>query len=156
MKPIATALAAAFVCLTLASPAWAEMITKKSSHGVTQTLDRLERVLKEKEIMVAARVDHTANAQKVGMILPPTQLLIFGQPKHGTQLMQVKRSVGLDLPMKVLAWEDAGGQTWVGYTDPAGLAKRHGIDPEHEVIQTMTKGLDKLTDAATGQSQQSN
>lgn len=152
MKPISTALAAAFVCLTLANPAWAEMITKKSSHGVPQTLDRLEQVLKDKDIMVAARVDHAANAQEAGMSLPPTQLLIFGQPKHGTQLMQIERTVGLDLPMKVLAWEDDGGQTWVAYTDPATLAERYGLDPSHEVIQTMTKGLDKLTDAATGQS----
>jgi len=137
--------------LVLSNPVYAEskMITKKSSHSVTVTIDRLEAALKEKEIGVVARVDHSAAAKKVDMALRPTQVLIFGNPKLGTPLMQSNPQAGLDLPLKVLAWEDAAGVVWVGYTAPADLVARYQIGDRAEVVQKMTGVLDALTNQAT-------
>jgi uncharacterized protein (DUF302 family) len=97
-----------------------------------------------------ARIDHAAGAQSVDMELRPTQLLIFGNPKLGTPLMQANRAIGLDLPMKVLAWQEADGTVKVAYTAPAALAKRHGISDQDKIVETMTKALDGLTKAAAG------
>jgi len=139
------------VSLVLSNPVHAEgkMITKKSSHSVVVTMDRLEAALKEKEIGVVARVDHAAAAKKVDMALKPTQVLIFGNPKLGTPLMQSNPQAGLDLPLKVLAWEDAAGVVWVGYTAPADLVARYQIGERAEVVQKMTGVLDALTTQAT-------
>ena len=125
-----------------------DVITKKSHHDVTTTLDRLEKIVKAKGITVMARVDHAKNAQGVGMELRPTQLLIFGNPKLGTALMQVDQRIGLDLPMKVLVWEDAKGTVWLAYVDPEELAERHGIDDDHAVVKKLRKALDAFTTAA--------
>jgi uncharacterized protein (DUF302 family) len=131
-------------------PLYAEnsMITKQSSHSVAVTLDRLEAGLKEKGIAVVARVDHAAAAKKVDMALKPIQVLIFGNPKLGTPLMQSNPKIGLDLPLKVLAWEDAAGVVWVGYTAPADLAARYQISDRAEVVQKMAAVLDALTTQA--------
>jgi len=139
------------VSLVWTLPVQAEnnMITKKSSHSVAVTLDRLEAALKEKEIAVVARVDHAAAAKKLDMALKPTQVLIFGNPKLGTPLMQSNPKIGLDLPLKVLAWEDAAGVVWVGYTAPTDLAARYQIGDRAEVVQKMTAVLDALTTQAT-------
>lgn len=139
------------VGLVLSNAVYAEgkMITKKSSHSVAVTMDRLEAALKEKEIGVVARVDHAAAAKKADMTLKPTQLLIFGNPKLGTPLMQSNPQAGLDLPLKVLAWEDAAGAVWVGYTAPADLVARYQIGDRAEVVQKMTGVLDALTTQAT-------
>lgn len=138
------------VCaMIVAGPALAaDLVTKKSPHTVAATLDRLEKVLTSKGIIIAARIDHAANAKSVGADLPPTALLVFGNPRLGTKLMMVNREIALDLPMKVLAWQDDGGQVWLGYRKPASLAADHGIAQDHEVVKTMTGALDKLTDAA--------
>jgi len=132
--------------------AWAdnapELIKKQSAYDVKTSLDRLEEVLKNKGIIVISRIDHAANAEKVDMELRPTALLIFGNPKAGTVLMQMNPAIGVDLPMKALAWEDENGQTWLVYPSMEALAERHGIDPNVEVVQKMTNGLDKMTDAA--------
>ena len=125
------------------------MIVKSSAHSVSATLDKLEAVLKKNGIRVVARVDHTAGAESVGLDLPATQLLIFGNPKLGTPLMQASRSVAIDLPMKALAYADADGEVHLAYNDPAYLAERHGISGQGAVIDKMTGALDKLTDAAT-------
>jgi uncharacterized protein (DUF302 family) len=125
------------------------MITKKSSHSVAVTLDRFEAALKEKDIAVVARVDHAAGAKKVDMALKPTQVLLFANPKLGTPLMQSNPKIGLDLPLKVLAWEDAAGVVWLGYTAPADLAARYQISDRAEVVQKMTAALDALTTQAT-------
>ena len=114
-------------------------------------LDRLENIVKEKGITVMARVDHAKNAQGVNMELRPTQLLIFGNPKLGTALMQADQRIGLDLPMKVLVWEDAEGTVWLAYVDPEELAERYGIDEDHEVVEKLQKALDGLTSAATAE-----
>jgi len=140
------------IALVVAQPALAEksaMITKPSKHTVTVTLDRLEAGLKEKGIGIVARVDHAAAAGKAGMTLRPTQVLIFGNPKLGTPLMQSNPQIGLDLPLKVLAWEDEAGKVWVGYTAPADLVARYRIGNRAEVVQKMTGVLDQLTTQAT-------
>jgi len=133
------------------SPLHAEstMITKKSSHSVKVTLDRLEAALKEKGITVAARWDHAGSAKKVGMSLRPMEVLIFGNPKLGTPLMQSNPRAGVDLPLKVLAWEDDKGQVWVGYTKPEALAARYEIRDQGEVVKKITGALDGLTHKAT-------
>jgi len=106
------------------------IVSKPSPYSVAQTLDRLEAVLQAKGIVVFARIDHSGEAQKVGMSMRPTQLLIFGNPRLGTTLMNAAPSLALDLPLKALAWEDANGHVWVSFNSPAYLAQRHGLDPE--------------------------
>ena len=139
------------VALTLAAlhPAAADdrLVVKASPYGAGETLDRLAEVLTAKGITVFARVDHAAGAAKVGQELAPTQLLIFGNPKLGTPLMQANRKMGLDLPMKVLAYEQ-DGKTWIAYVRPDELKARHGIGDRDKVFQTMTGALDNLTNAA--------
>jgi uncharacterized protein (DUF302 family) len=115
---------------------------------VKATLDRLEAALKEKGIGVAVRWDHAAAAKQVGMSLKPAEVLIFGNPKLGTPLMQSNIHAGLDLPLKVLAWEDDKGQVWVGYTKPDALAARYNIKDQAEVIKKIAGALDGLTNEA--------
>lgn len=103
----------------------------------------------EKGIALVARVDHAAAAAKADMKLRPTQALIFSNPKLGTPLMQSNPRIGLDLPLKVLAWEDAAGKVWVGYTRPSDLAARHAIADRAAVVQKMGEILDQLTTRAT-------
>jgi len=132
------------------SPLHAEstMITKKSSHSVKETLDRLEVALKEKGITVAARWDHAGAAKSVGMPLRPMEVLIFGNPKLGTPLMQSNPHAGVDLPLKVLAWEDDKGQVWVSYTKAEALAERYAIHNQGEVVTKIAGALDGLTNQA--------
>ncbi len=139
---------AALLCLSTA--AWAEggIITKPSPHSVSITLDRLQGIMKEKGITVFARLDHAAGAKRVGADLAPTEVMIFGNPKLGTPLMQSNQQIGIDLPLKVLAWRDAAGKVWLAYNDPAYLAARHGIADRDKVFAKMSGVLDKLTDAA--------
>lgn len=145
------AIIALLAIIMLAPAAFAGMglVTKKSAHSVTQTLDRLEGALKDKGIVVFARIDHAAGAKKAGLHLRPTELLIFGNPKLGTPLMQSTQTIGIDLPLKVLAWEDENGQVWLTYNAPAFLANRHGITDRAQVLKKMTGALQKLTDVAT-------
>ncbi len=124
------------------------LIVKKCSHSVAKTLDRLEAALKKKGITVATRWNHAAAAKKHGLSLRPTELLIFGNPKLGTPLMQSNQKVGIDLPMKVLAWEDVKGQTWLAYTKPQSLARKHGVHDQDEIIKKMTGALAGLTTKA--------
>ncbi|MEM9027353.1 MAG: DUF302 domain-containing protein [Pseudomonadota bacterium] len=139
----------AFLVTTLAASAEGITVTKPSAHSVAVTLDRLTKILESKGITVFARVDHAAGAKKAGAKLPPTQLLIFGNPKLGTPLMQSNRAIGLDLPMKALAWEDKDGKVFLTYTAPAALKSRHAITDRDKVFQTMTGALNGLTTAAT-------
>lgn len=101
------------------------LIALKSPHSVKDTMDRLEAAAKGKGLNVFLRVDHAAGAKKIGKDLRPTELLVFGSPQGGTPLMECAQGAGIDLPLKALAWQDAGGQVWLGYNDPAWLAKRH-------------------------------
>jgi len=124
------------------------MIVKTSDFGVTKTLDRLGIALERAGITVFARIDHAKGAGKVGLELAPTALILFGNPKLGTPLMQSNPRIGLDLPLKALAWQDADGSVKLGYTDPAWLAGRHGITDRDPVFRKMAGALDKFTDMA--------
>jgi uncharacterized protein (DUF302 family) len=101
------------------------LIALKSPHGAKDTMDRLESAVKEKGLNVFARIDHAAGAAKVGRKLRATELLVFGNPQGGTPFMECAQSVGIDLPLKALVWEDQSGQVWLGYLDPEWLAVRH-------------------------------
>jgi len=104
------------------------LVTIQSRHGVKETIDRLEAEAKAKGMTIFARVDHAAGATAAGMALRPTELVVFGNAKAGTPLMQASQAIGIDLPLKALAWEDDAGKVWLTYNDPAWLAARHGID----------------------------
>jgi uncharacterized protein (DUF302 family) len=103
------------------------LVALKSPHAAKATLDRLEAALKEKGLTIFARIDHAAGAAKIGKKLRATELLIFGNPQGGTPFMECAQSVGIDLPLKALVWQDESGQVWLGYNDPAYLAARHGV-----------------------------
>jgi uncharacterized protein (DUF302 family) len=98
-----------------------------SPHSVPETLNRLESVLQSHGLTVFARVNHSGEAQKVGLTMRPTQLLIFGSPKAGTPLMVARPGIGIDLPLKALAWEDADGKVWLSYNSPQYLKERHQL-----------------------------
>ncbi len=134
---------------TAAANAADGLVVKPSAHSVAQTLDRMEAVLKKKGIRVFARVDHQKNAEGVGLTLRPTSVLIFGNPKMGTPLMDSAQTAGIDLPMKVLAWQDADGKVWLAYNDPAYLTGRHGITDRDAVKTKMAGALKAMTDQAT-------
>ena len=104
------------------------LITFPSNSTVKATLDRLESEVKARGIAVFARIDHAAGASEAGLALRPTELLIFGNATAGTPLMQAAQTIGIDLPLKALAWEDASGRVWLSYNDPGWLARRHGLD----------------------------
>jgi uncharacterized protein (DUF302 family) len=137
--------------LMVTSVAWGaddRLIVKRSPHSVAVTLDRLTDVLKARGIGVVARVDHAGAAQRVGEALKPTQLLIFGNPKLGTPLMQSNRRIGLELPMKVLGWEDDGGQVWLAYVKPDVLKSEYPVSGRDDIFKEMALALEKLTDEA--------
>lgn len=103
------------------------LVTIKSNHPFKETIDRLEAALKARAMTVFARIDHAAGAAQAGLALRPTVLLIFGSAKAGTPLMQADQVVGIDLPLKFLAWCDAEGAVWLTYNDPRWIARRHGL-----------------------------
>ena len=103
------------------------LVTVASNHSVKDTIYRAAANLAAKGIAVFARVDHAAGAASVGMALRPTEVLIFGSPKAGTPLMQSQQSIGIDLPLKLLAWQDEAGQVWLAYNDMHWLARRHQL-----------------------------
>jgi uncharacterized protein (DUF302 family) len=106
------------------------IIDKASNHSVDETVEKLKGILQAKGATVFALVDHSGEAAKVGMKMPPTKLLIFGNPKAGTPLMLAAPSSAIDLPLKILIWEDARGKVWVSYNSPAYLQERHGFSPD--------------------------
>jgi uncharacterized protein (DUF302 family) len=99
----------------------------QSARSVVATADRLESLLKERGVLVFARIDFTADAARAGLQMRPEQLLIFGNPKGGTPLLVAEPTVGLDLPLKALIWEDAAGKTWIAYNEPQYVLQRHGV-----------------------------
>jgi uncharacterized protein (DUF302 family) len=110
------------------SPTPNGLVTLKSSFTVKETVDRLVQRVEAKGLTVFCRIDHAANAVSAGLTLRPTEVLIFGNAKGGTPLMQATQTIGIDLPLKALVWEDATAQTWLGYNDPVWLTARHGIE----------------------------
>jgi uncharacterized protein (DUF302 family) len=126
------------------------LTTIRSSRGPKETMDRLETEVKAKGMTVFARIDHAAEATQVGLSLRPTEVLIFGNAKAGTPLMQSVQTIGIDLPLKALVWQDASGDTWLSCNEPAWLAQRHGLGGETEaVIKMMTAALQAAAKAAT-------
>ena len=126
-------------CISIANAADG-LLTSKSPHSAADTMSRLEAAVKERGFTVFARIDHAAGAAKAGLSLRPTELLIFGNPKGGTPFMECAQSVGIDLPLKALVWEDASGAVWLGYNDPAFIAQRHGV-ADCPVVTKMDKAL---------------
>jgi uncharacterized protein (DUF302 family) len=136
-----------FLLLLLPLLAWAEsdLVKKQSAHGVKETMDRLEALVKEKSMTVFARIDHRANAESVGQSMPDSQVLIFGNPKAGTRIMLHDLAAALDLPLRVLAYSDSDGNTWVLYHNPQGLKNSFGVE-DSKVIGEVEGALDKITD----------
>lgn len=122
------------------------IIAVKSPRNAKETMNRFEELAKQKGLNVFARIDHAADAARIGKSLRPTEVLIFGNPQGGTPFMECAQSVGIDLPLKVLVWEDASGQVWLGYNDPAFLAQRHGA-----VDCPAASGLSKALTALAGE-----
>src|SRR5947199_907967 len=106
------------------------MNDKPSNHSFEETVEKLKNILHSKGVTLFALVDHSGEAAKAGMKMRPTKLLIFGSPKAGTPLMLAAPSVAIDLPLKILIWEDGGGKVWVSYNSPAYLQERHGLSNE--------------------------
>lgn len=140
---------AALIFLSTSAAAEDGLIKMKSAHSVDDTVNKLESVLESKGMNIFGRVNHAAGAEKAGMELRPTQVLIFGNPKVGTPLMQCAQSVAIDLPQKALVWEDNAGEVWLAYNDPAWLASRHSIDGCDEVLKKVSGALDNFARAAT-------
>jgi uncharacterized protein (DUF302 family) len=142
-----------FVCLGLfwVSAASAQEGTKQleSPHSVASTIDRLTAVLESKGMNIFARVDHAANAESVDMNLRPTELLIFGNPRIGTPLMNCSQSIAIDLPQKMLAWQDESGQTYLTWNDPLYLESRHDLQGCDEVLEKVSVALANFAQAAT-------
>jgi uncharacterized protein (DUF302 family) len=108
----------------------AGIVTIPSNHSVDDTVDRLKNILQSKQITLFALIDHSGEAAKVGMKMPPTKLVIFGNPKGGTPLMLAAPSTALDLPLKILVAEDTQGKVWISYNSPEYLKERHGLPPD--------------------------
>lgn len=119
------------------------IVTISIHQPVEQTVKKLQEMLKAKGVTLFALVDHSGEAAKVGMTMPPTKLLIFGNPKAGTPLMLAAPTAAIDLPLKILVWEDAAGQSWISYNSSAYLQSRHGLSPDFvksiAVVQTLAK-----------------
>jgi uncharacterized protein (DUF302 family) len=127
----------------------ADLVTLTSAHGTMETVERLKALLSQKKIQVFADIDHAAGAQKVGLSLRPTRLLIFGNPQAGTPLMQSQQTIGLDLPLRVLVWEDEAGNVWLTYRRPEFLAQRHHVLDHDDAVKSLDAGLAALARAAT-------
>jgi uncharacterized protein (DUF302 family) len=129
------------------------LITLSSSHGPKDTMDRLAAEIAARGMTVFARVDHAAGAAEAGLPLRPTELLIFGNAKGGTPLMQSEQTIGIDLPLKALVWQDASSRTWLSYNDPSWLAKRHGLGAEVDpAVKAMAAALNVIATKATASS----
>jgi uncharacterized protein (DUF302 family) len=120
------------------------IIDTPSSHSVDETVEKLKGILQAKGVTIFAVVDHSGEAEKVGMKMRPTKLLIFGSPKAGTPVMLAAPSSAIDLPLKILIWEDAQGKVWVSYNSPVYLQERHGLP--RELLQNLA-AVETLTAA---------
>jgi uncharacterized protein (DUF302 family) len=124
------------------------LTTIASSFGPEETMDRLEKAIGEMGMTVFARIDHASGAAEAGLDLRPTNLIIFGNAKGGTPLMQASQSVGIDLPLKMLVWQDAAGKTWLSYNEPNWIIQRHGAAVRAEIIDKMNAALKAISTKA--------
>ncbi|MEO7336430.1 MAG: DUF302 domain-containing protein [Caldimonas sp.] len=122
------------------------LVALKSPHSAAETASRFAAALPERGLKLFARIDHAAGAASIGKELRPTEVFIFGNPQGGTPLMGCQQSLGIDLPLKALVWQDASGQIWLGYNDPAWLVARHG-GGECPAASTVSKALGSLAAA---------
>jgi uncharacterized protein (DUF302 family) len=124
------------------------LITIQSSAGPNETMDLLEAEIKAHGMTVFSRVNHAALAEQAGMTLRPTEVILFGNPRGGTPLMQANQTIGIDLPLKALVWQDAAGKTWVSYNEPAWLVKRHDIVGSEPTIAVMERAVAAIANKA--------
>jgi uncharacterized protein (DUF302 family) len=124
------------------------LTTIASSFGPKETMDRLEAEIRAQRKTVFARIDHAAGAAEVGLTLAPTELIIFGNARGGTPLMQSVQTVGIDLPLKVLVWQDTAGKTWLSYNEPSWIAQRHSVANAEQVVSKMAAALSALARTA--------
>ena len=148
MKPI---IFAVLLITCIAVPAGADdgLVTVASSFSVTETADRLERVLQEKSMTVFNRIKHSQSAAAVGIELRDTELIVFGNPKVGSPLMKCQQRVAIDLPQKALIWEDDSGQVWFSYNDPQFLALRHNTQGCDAVLKKVAGALANFASKAS-------
>jgi uncharacterized protein (DUF302 family) len=126
------------------------LVSLRSRSGPEVTRNRLEAAVEAKGMTVFASIDHAGGAAAAGLPLRPTELVIFGNAKGGTPLMQAVQTIGIDLPLKVLVWQDVTGNTWVSYNDPAWVARRHGLDPDTDATTAaLSAVLDAIAKTAT-------
>ena len=147
MKLRSSHLALAALFASLNAYAADGLIAIQSPHGAKETMNRLESIVKERGLTVFARIDHAAGAARIGKSLRPTELLVFGNPQGGTPFMECSQSVGIDLPLKALVWQDESQRTWLGYNDTAYLAKRHQV-PDCPAAANLAKAVSALAAAA--------
>lgn len=131
-------------------PADADLVTLPGAGSATESAERLKALLAQKGIELFADIDHAAAAKKVGLSLRPTRVLLFGNPKAGTPLMQSQQTIGLDLPLRVLVWEDGAGKVWLTYRRMESLARQHHVTGHDEAVQALGDGLAALARAAAG------
>jgi uncharacterized protein (DUF302 family) len=122
----------------------------RSRFGPKETMDRLEAEIRAQGMTVFARIDHAAGAAEVELTLRPTELIIFGNARGGTPLMQAVQTVGIDLPLKALVWEDAGGKTWLSYNEPGWIARRHSVASAEPIVSKMATALSAISKATVG------
>jgi uncharacterized protein (DUF302 family) len=145
MKPLHVFVALTALCVVPASDAADGLIKAKSPLPVKATADKLERLVRQQGLSMFARIDHAAGAAGIGKTLRPTELIIFGSPQAGTLFMECAQTVGIDLPLKALIWEDASAQVWIAYNGPTYLAERHDAkqcavtEKIHEVLSALVK-----------------
>jgi uncharacterized protein (DUF302 family) len=125
------------------------LTTIASGFSPKETMDRLETEIRAKGMSVFARIDHAAGAREAGLELRPTELIIFGNARGGTPLMQAAQTAGIDLPLKVLVWQDAAGKTWLSYNEPSWIVQRHGLGVRAEIIDKMAAALSAMSRTAT-------
>jgi uncharacterized protein (DUF302 family) len=126
------------------------LTTVPSNFGPKETMDRLETEIRTKGLEVFARIDHAAGATEVGLNLRPTELIIFGNARGGTPLMQAVQTIGIDLPLKALVWKDAAGRTWLSYNEPNWIAQRHSVANAEQVVNNLAAVLNAIVRTASG------
>ena len=126
------------------------LTTLPSQFGPQETMNRLEGEIKAHGMGIFARINHTALAAAAGLILRPTEVIMFGDPRGGTPLMQANQTIGIDLPLKALVWQDEAGKTWLSYNEPAWLARRHDVEGADPSVAMMGLALSTIAAKATG------
>lgn len=147
MKKLSWVIAASLLTFSTLAAAADGLVAVKSPHSVASTMDRVEALVQQSGLTVFARINHAAGAAKIGKTLRPTQVIIFGNPQGGTPFIECAQTVGIDLPLKILVWEDRATQVWLGYNAPDFLGIRHGA-AKCQAVANLRKALEGLAGAA--------